>query len=362
MSIESALVSVYVVPTDRPEADGTFEWDRTTVVAVRLREAGEEGLGWTYAPRAAAGVIDELLAPVVVGRDGLDIPAAHAAMRRALRNAGATGIGAAALSAVDIALWDLKARRLGIALSSLLGRVRDAVPVYGSGGFTSYDEETMRRQLDGWLEHGIGDVKIKIGESRGTAVERDLTRVRVVRETIGDRAGLFVDANGGYSVGQARRVEVALRDQGVSWFEEPVSSDDPHGLAAVRMGSRADIAAGEYGWRITDFTALLDAEAVDCLQADVTRCGGVTGWLAAAGLAAARGLEISAHCAPRLSAHVAVAAANCRHLEYFHDHVRIEQMLFDDVLPLDAAGSLAPDAGRPGHGMRIRAEAEEWRR
>ncbi len=354
--------AVYVIPTDAPEADGTLAWDKTTMVLVTVRAAGERGLGWSYTSAAAATVIGEMLAALVTGRDALDIAGMTEAMARQVRNIGRPGVAAMAISAIDIALWDLKARLLGVSLSSLLGRVHDSVPVYGSGGFTSYDETRTREQLGWWVkEQQIPRVKIKIGESWGREEARDLSRVRLAREVIGPDAELYVDANGGYDSGQAVRVAVALADLGVTWFEEPVSSQDLAGLATIRRQVRPDVAAGEYSWSLADSAALIGADAVDCLQLDVTRCGGITEFLRGAALAAAHNLQVSGHCAPNLHAHVATAVPNLRHVEYFHDHQRIERMLFDGTLN-PGGGLMTPDPDRPGHGMTVRADAERFRR
>jgi L-alanine-DL-glutamate epimerase-like enolase superfamily enzyme len=283
-------------------------------------------------------------------------------MTRAVRNAGRPGVAACAISALDVALWDLKARVLGVSLVGLLGRAQESVAVYGSGGFTTFDDAATARQVEGWLADDVARaVKIKIGESWGSWVERDLERVAFVRRLAGPDVQVFVDANGGYAVGQAVRVERRLREHDVAWFEEPVSSDDLTGLARVRDRSLADVAAGEYGWTLGYFERMLAAGAVDCLQADVTRCGGITTWLRAAAVAEAHHTDVSAHCAPQLSAHVGCAVPNLRHLEYFADHVRLEAMLFDGVLPA-VGGRLRPDPGCPGHGLTLREpDAERFR-
>jgi L-alanine-DL-glutamate epimerase-like enolase superfamily enzyme len=360
--IRDLAAAVYVIPTDAPEADGTLAWDKTTLVLVTARAGDEEGTGWTYAAGAAASVVTEVLASVVRGRRALDVPGAGEAMARAVRNIGRPGVAASAISAVDVALWDLKARLLGLPVTSLLGRARERVPVYGSGGFTSYDEQQTRDQLAGWLADGIGRVKIKIGESWGGNEQRDLARVALAREVIGPDRELYVDANGGYTVGQAVRVGRRLADHGVTWFEEPVSSQDLAGLAAVRRQVGADVAAGEYSWSLADSAALIGAGAVDCLQLDVTRCGGITEFVRGAALAAAHNLEVSAHCCPSLHAHVGAAVPNLRHVEYFHDHQRIEQMLFDGA-PTPEGGELTPDPAAPGLGIRLRdRDAERFRR
>ena len=361
-AVEGLEAAVYMVPTDAPEADGTLAWDKTTLVLVTARAGGEQGIGWSYTAAAAAPVVTGILSDVVAGRSALDVAGANEAMARALRNVGRPGIGAMALSAADIALWDLKARLLGCAVAGLIGRARDDVPVYGSGGFTTYDDARTREQLSGWVEKDqIPRVKIKIGESWGTNEARDLARVALTREIIGPGPDLYVDANGGYSAGQAVRLAHQLDDFGVTWFEEPVSSQDVEGLAVIRRQVRPDVTAGEYSWSLADSRRLLTAGAVDCLQLDVTRCGGITEFLRGAALAAAHNVQVSGHCAPNLHAQVAVTVPNLRHLEYFHDHQRIERMFFDGALDPEG-GALIPDPGRPGLGLELRtADAERYR-
>ncbi|MER7398948.1 enolase C-terminal domain-like protein [Streptomyces sp. NPDC000151] len=350
-------------PPDAPEGDGTLTWNSTTLVLVTVRSGGATGFGYTYGAPATAQVVSGQLADVVTGRCAFDVPGANEAMSRAVRNAGRPGLIAGAISAVDLALWDLKARLLDLPLVRLLGACRAEVPVYGSGGFTTYDAGQQERQLRHWVEEqGIPRVKIKIGESWGTAPWRDAERVTAARRAIGDTTDLYVDANGGYSRKQAVRVAAHLASQGVTWFEEPVSSDDLTGLAHIRAAVTPDVTAGEYGYALPYFGHMLRADAVDCLQADATRCGGLTVWLRAAALAEAAGLDLSGHCAPHVHAHAAAAVPNLRHLEWFHDHVRIENLLFDGALD-PAGGSITPGAdGAPGHGLTLRADlAEQYR-
>jgi L-alanine-DL-glutamate epimerase-like enolase superfamily enzyme len=353
--IDTVTSRVYTVPTDQPEADGTLAWDATTAVVVEVRAGGISGLGWTYASAASRPIIDDLLAPAVMGRSVTAVAGAHEAMVRSIRNLGRQGVVSCAISAVDIALWDCKARYLGVSLSNLLGRCLEEIPIYGSGGFTTYDDDAARRQLEQWVgEWSIPRVKIKIGESWGQRPQRDLARTVVARQVIGDSAELYVDANGGYSRKQAVRMGRRLFEEaGVTWFEEPVSSDDLRGLKEVRDQVPPDVTAGEYGFDETYFATMVTAGAVDCLQIDATRCGGYTSWLRAAGLAAAHGLEVSAHCAPNLHAHVGTAAPNLRHVEYFHDHARIESTLFDGALS-PVGGVLRPMGDALGHGMTFK--------
>jgi L-alanine-DL-glutamate epimerase-like enolase superfamily enzyme len=257
-----------------------------------------------------------------------------------------------AISAVDVALWDLKARLLGLPLVQLLGKVRDETPVYGSGDFTSYSLDQLKEQLGGWAASGIWMVKVKVG--RNSSQDRD--RVRAAREAIGARVELFVDANGAYSRKQALAKAEQFEKYDVRWFEEPVSSDDLDGLRLMRDRAPAcmDIAAGEYGYDLFYFRRMLDAGAVDILQADATRCGGYTGFMSVAALCQARSMLLSAHTAPSLHAHVCCALIPVCHVEYFHDHVRIEQMLLDGALKADN-GTLRPDLSRPGMGIEVKS-------
>ncbi len=361
MRLHSPAVSVYTVPTDAPEADGTLAWDSTTVVICEVSAGDATGTGWTYGPPTVGDFLTDELAPLVEGMSALDIPAVHDTMCRSVRNAGRPGIASCAISALDIALWDLKARLLELPLARLLGSVREQVPVYGSGGFTTYHDTHLAAQLNGWV-HGqhIPRVKIKIGEGWGREVARDLQRVRAARHVIGEDAELYVDANGAYTRKQAIRVGHALAEHGVGWFEEPVSSDDLTGLRLVRDAVVSDVTAGEYGFDLPCFARMITAGAVDCLQVDATRCGGLTEFLRAAALAHAHGLEVSAHCAPHAHAAAAAAIPNLRHIEWFHDHVRIEDMFFDGALD-PTGGTVRPTQG-VGHGLTLRTqEVAEFR-
>lgn len=358
-AIDAVRVGAWTIPTDGPEADGTAEWSATTLVTCEIDAGGRTGLGWTYAHRAAGVVIEETLGPLVQGRDAFDTGALHDACIYALRNAGHPGIGAMAVSAVDVALWDLKGRVLDTPLVDLLPRRRERAPVYGSGGFTNYDDACLCEQLAGWVGQGIARVKMKVG----TEPQRDAARVEAARRAIGDSAGLMVDANGAYGARQAQHLGMCFAGQRVDWFEEPLSSDDLVGLRTLRahLPSPIELAAGEYGWDVRYFERMLAGRAVDVLQADATRCGGYTGFLAAAELCRAHQVPLSAHCAPALHAPIALAAPALRHLEYFHDHARLERLAFDGIAEL-VDGALVPPGSRPGHGMTLRrADLEPYR-
>ncbi|HZT92629.1 MAG TPA: enolase C-terminal domain-like protein [Gaiellaceae bacterium] len=355
MRVDGVDVSCFTIPTDQPESDGTLEWSSTTIVVVEARSGAVRGLGYTYAPEAAGKVVEGQLRDVVVGRTLDEHAAVWLECGAQLRNAGRPGIAFCALSALDVALWDLRARLLDVPLVSLLPAAHDRVPIYGSGGFCSYTLERLQEQLGSWADEGIPRVKMKLGREP----DFDPQRIDAAREAIGDGTELYVDANGAFSAKEAVRwARRYVEEWDVRWFEEPVSSADFEGLRLVRGLSTLDVAAGEYAYVLADFRNLVGC--VDCLQADVTRCGGITGLLRVNGLAAAHGLDVSGHCAPQLAAHALCGVDRLRHLEYFHDHVRIEHMLFDGVLAPDG-GALVPDRSRPGLGLELkRADAQRY--
>jgi L-alanine-DL-glutamate epimerase-like enolase superfamily enzyme len=350
--ITDLRTSAYRVPTHSgPESDGTIEWNGTTIVLAEVDAGGERGLGFSYTDRSACGVIADVLREAVVGADVVMHGRIWTEMGARVRNLGRGGIASTAISAVDVALWDLRGKLLKVPVAALLGSTREEVPVYGSGGFTSYDARRLCAQMEGWVDAGIPAVKMKVGREP----ERDVERVSAVRMAIGPDAQLFVDANGAYSCKQALAFADAFRDARVTWFEEPVAHRDLTGLRAVRssLPPGMELASGEYGYELHDFAEMVEAGAVDVLQADATRCGGFTGLLAVDGLCQTTYVPLSTHCAPYLHLHAAAAAKTLRHMEYFFDHVRIERMFFDGVAePRD--GAIAIDWDRPGIGLELK--------
>lgn len=357
--IKGIDVSVYTIPTDFPESDGTIEWDRTTLVLVTVSARGMKGTGYTYGDAATGSFIDKTLKPLLIGKDAQQIPFVTQTLIRAIRNNGTCGLAMMAVSAVDIALWDLKGKLFGVPVCSLLGLARENMPLYGSGGFTSYSDSQTSEQFGAWAAAGITHFKMKIGRDP----KKDVGRVKAARHAIGREAALFVDANGAFSARQATKMANAFIGFDVSWFEEPVSSDDLPGLRYVREHTPdgCAIAAGEYGYNLPYFDAMLRAGAVDVLQADATRCGGISHFLQAGALAAAHQVPFSSHCAPAIHLHAALGSPTFFIAEYFHDHTRIESRLFDGVSP-PRDGCLAPDMSRPGLGFEFKyADAEKYK-
>jgi L-alanine-DL-glutamate epimerase-like enolase superfamily enzyme len=357
-TIDRVRVDTFTIPTDSPESDGTIEWNSTTMVLVEVSAGGKTGLGYTYSHAAAGELIESNLAKCLYGKDAFDIPALWSEMVRDVRNIGQHGLAACAISALDNSLWDLKARLLELPLVKLLGAAHESVIAYGSGGFTSYSIEQLQKQLGGWAAQGLQRVKMKVGRD----AKADPERVRAARNAIGDSVQLYVDANGGYTRKQALEMAEVFAEQNVTWFEEPVVAQDLEGLRLMRDRAPAGmaIAAGEYGYDAVYFRRMVEAGAVDILQADATRCLGISGFLQAAAICEAHCLPLSAHTAPTIHAHACCAVAPAYDVEYFHDHARIEQMLFDGAA-VPKHGRLFPNLDRPGFGIELkRKDAERF--
>ncbi len=358
LPIEHCRVSAYKLPTEKPESDGTLKWHFTVLVLVEIGAGDLNGIGYTYADSATAVFVKEHLVPLLEGEDAMDNTRLWHWMFHQARNLGRPGITSMAISAVDVALWDLKAKFLQLPLCRLLGQKRQFLPVYASGGFTSYDPEEIAEKFSEWKAGGYHMFKMKIGRNKA----EDLQRMRSARQTIGEENQLFVDANGAYAPKEAIAMAAEMEQFDVRWFEEPVTSDDPEGLKLVRahVPAETEVAAGEYAYTPNDFRRFLEKRAVDVLQADATRCGGITGFLKADTLCEAFHIPLSAHCAPALHLHVGLCSEKIRHAEYFRDHVRIEKELFEGC-PEARDGKLWPNLERWGLGLEFKfADAEKY--
>jgi L-alanine-DL-glutamate epimerase-like enolase superfamily enzyme len=357
VTLQKLQVHAYSIPTDFPEGDGTFYWKSTTLVLVELWAAGKKGIGFTYANEAAATLIKNTLKEIVIGKNVMDIPSINRELMRHIRNDGTCGIAMMAISAVDTALWDLKAKILDLPLYKLLGKAKDRMLVYGSGGFTTYSKDQLHQEIGHWIDQGIHHIKIKVGSHP----KDDLKRVKQAREIAGKDTGLFIDANGAYTAKQAIENARQFAEYDVVWLEEPLSSDNLEGLRFVKEHTTPNIAAGEYGYNLPYFKQMLSAGAVDILQADATRCGGISGFLKAGHLAEAYDIPFSSHCAPSLHLHAALALPSFYIAEYFHDHARIESMLFDGIVPIKE-GYLQPATGCFGLGLEFKhRDAEKYK-
>lgn len=349
--IRKVTARAYTIPTETPEADGTYAWQSTTIIIVHVQAGDKTGIGYTYSSSSIVSLINDTLARVVQGRDALDVHSCWSFMQQAVRNDGQEGLAMMAVAAVDNALWDLKACLLDLPLVSLLGMHRPHCLAYGSGGFTSYTDEQLKVQAARWRELGFKAMKMKIGAQP----ERDPMRVRLVRETLGAEIELFVDANWAYTEKQALQIAEQLADYHVVWFEEPVHHHNLEGLRFVREHAPVtmNISAGEYGFSLFYFKTMIEAAAVDILQADASRFG-ITGFLAVAALCEAFHLPLSSHTAPALHLPVCCHAEPVINMEYFYDHVLIEQRFFDGTIQ-PKNGYLSPDLSRPGFGIQLKS-------
>jgi len=347
--IKKVSASAYEIPTKSEESDGTIAWSKTILVLVEIEAGDQVGIGYTYADASTCLLIKNSLGKLLIGHEASDIPACWDIMVREVRNLGLSGIASRAISALDVALWDLKARLWDVSLSRLLGRSSASIEVYGSGGFTSYSIAELQKQLAGWAEQGFLAVKMKVGRHP----DDDVDRVEMARRAIGDDVQLYVDANGAYGAKQALGFAEAYSELGVTWFEEPVDGDDLDGLRWVRDRAPMRIAAGEYGDRLSYFQKMLSAKSVDVLQADATRCCGITGFLQAAAVCEAHHFPFSSHCAPALHVHAAASVPCFTTAEYFFDQYSIDKIFFEGV-PQFKDGRLWPDIERPGLGLTLR--------
>lgn len=327
--IKNGVVSVYIIPTETPESDGTIEWNSTTLILVKIAAGNTTGIGYTYSNVAAAAIINSSLKKVIENENCLDIPFLSKKIIDTVRNDGQCGIPMMAVSAVANALWDLKAKIFNVPLCILLGVAKNDMLLYGSGGFTSYSNAQTQKQFEHWAAQGIMHFKMKIG----CEPEKDLQRVKAARKVIGHSGELFVDASGAYTTKQALEKANQFAEYDVSWFEEPVTCDNLTGLHFIKEHAPAkmNIAAGEYGYTLPYFKTMLDAMGV--LQADATRCGGISNFLKAGPFCEAAHIPYSSHCAPALHLHAALSLSSFYISEYFYNHVRIESMLFDGIMP-----------------------------
>jgi len=359
IGIKQVHTAAFKIPTATPESDGTLTWNNTTLIITEIEAAGKTGIGYTYADGSAAYLIEHTLKNLVIGKNIFDIPSITNFLSHQIRNNGNCGIAMMAVSAIDSALWDLKAKILEQPLCNLLGKASDKILVYGSGGFTNYSEDQLSRQFKNWEELGIQYLKMKIGREP----QKDIKRIKTARNAIRKTTRLFVDANGAYTAKQAIEKANEFDEYDVSWFEEPVPSDQLEDLSFIRgqVSPKINIAAGEYGYNLSYFKQMLCANALDVLQADATRCGGITGFLNVGQLAEAFQIPFSSHCAPALHLHAALSLPSFYIAEYFFDHIRIESMLFDGISPPEK-GYLGPDLSRPGLGIEFkRQDAEKFK-
>jgi L-alanine-DL-glutamate epimerase-like enolase superfamily enzyme len=317
-------------------------------------EAGLEGVGFSYSKRAggpAQFAHAREVAPDLIGEDPSDIGRLWTKLVWAGASVGRSGAATQALAAIDVALWDLKAKRAGLPLAKLLGAHRDSVRCYNtSGGFLHEPIEQVLDNATRTLESGVGGIKIKVGQPDHA---EDLRRVRAVREHIGD-APLMVDANQQWDRPTAMRVGRALEEFGLVWIEEPLDAYDAEGHAALARSLDTAIASGEMLTSVAEHAELIRHDAVDILQPDAPRIGGITQFLKLAALAEHRNLQLAPHFAMEIHVHLAAAYP----IEPWVEHFDWLYPLFPERLEIRDGRMHLSD--RPGLGVTLSEQAREW--
>jgi D-galactarolactone cycloisomerase len=336
---------------------------------IRHRESGRGGLfvhlktdagleGFAPGIGTTRGVIHDVLKPLLVGQDPLAHERLWDDMFWRVRGFGRKGVAFSAISSLDIALWDLKAKSFGVPLYRLLGPYTDTVPIYGSGGWTSFTEDELVREQVGYVERGIPRVKMKVAKDFGRAEAEDLRRLAAVRKAVGDEVEIFVDANNGFYAKQAIGFARRMADYDVHWFEEPVLADDIAGLAAIARAIDIPVATGEHEYTKYGFKSLLEAGGADIVQPDVGRVGGVTEWLKVAHLAHAFNLPVAPHAVQLVHLHLACATPNLKVVEYLGVSEETDKIFYTEF-PEPKNGLWSPYPDRPGLGLELNPHTVE---
>ena len=341
------------IPPPRPGSEG-----RSALFVHVKTDAGVEGLGTGTGGPAVRAVIEHNLKDVLIGEDPFDVERLWESMFWRVRGFGRKGVAFCAISCVDVALWDLKAKALGVALYKLLGPYTDTVPIYGSGGWTSFTEAELVREQVGYVERGIPRVKMKVAKDFGRAEREDIRRLAAVRKAVGDDVEIYVDANNGYYAKQAIRMAREFEQYGIGWFEEPVLADDIDGLAAVARATPIPVATGEHEYTKYGFKELIARGGADIVQPDVGRVGGITEWLKVAHLAHAFNLPVAPHAVQLVHLHLACATPNLKVVEYLGVSEEGDRIWYTDF-PQPRNGMWSPYPDRPGLGLELSPQAVE---
>ncbi|WP_433160461.1 L-talarate/galactarate dehydratase [Kribbella sp. CA-247076] len=318
-------------------------------------EQGHSGIGFSYSKRAggpAQYAHAKEIAANLIGEDPSDIAKVYDKLLWAGASVGRSGVATQAIAAIDIALWDLKAKRADLPLAKLLGAHRDSVRAYNtSGGFLHAPIEEVKERASKSLADGIGGIKLKVGQP-DTRI--DLERVRAVREHLGDDVPLMVDANQQWDRPTALRFGRALEEFGLVWIEEPLDAYDAEGHAHLAAALDTPIATGEMLSSVTEHVRLIDARAADIIQPDAPRIGGITPFLRLAALADHHGLQLAPHFAMEIHLHLAAAYPR----EPWVEHFEWLNPLFDERLETRDGRMIVPD--RPGLGFTTSEQCAGW--
>jgi L-alanine-DL-glutamate epimerase-like enolase superfamily enzyme len=330
------------------------EMGRSALFVHIKTDAGYEGLG--VGQTVARDIVQGVLRPLLIGQDPLCIEKLWDDMFWRVRGFGRKGVAFCAISAVDIALWDLKAKLFGVPLYRLIGPYTDRVPIYGSGGWTSFTEAELVREQTGYVERGIPRVKMKVAKDFGHAEREDVRRLAAVRKAVGDDVEIYVDANNGYYAKQAIAMARRLAEYDVKWFEEPVLADDIAGLAAIARAIDIPVATGEHEYTRYGFKELIAQGGADIVQPDVGRVGGVSEWLKVAHLAQAFNLPVAPHAVQLVHLHLACCTPNLKVVEYLGVSEESDRVWYTEF-PEPRDGYWSPYPDRPGLGLELDPDA-----
>lgn len=357
MKVDKIETFYIPVKPDQDVSDSTWKLETMGYVVVRITtEDGITGFGYTYdvAGEAVRELITKTMSRVVVGRNPFETEAIWTDVMNLMRGVGRKGLVLCALSIIDIALWDIKGKAMDMPLYRLLGGNRTSVPVYASGGWTSYSEHELLEEVDRFKDLGYTKIKMKVGVDFGQSPKTDIRRIRAVRNHLGDDIDLMIDANNAWDASTAIKVAYALSDCNLFFFEEPVIADDIPGLATVKSKITIPVATGEQEYTKYGARDLILGGAVDILQMDVTKCGGITEWLKIAAIAQAWNIPFAPHAMHYAHMHLVAAAPNGLMLENLFMHQKVNDLLLVDP-PVPKNGYLKiPD--KPGCGIDINEE------
>ena len=366
MKITDVTTTVLFYPHTRPIQDATIPppgpnaGGRSQLFVHIYTDEGFEGLGIGQASPGVRQVIEADLKGLLIGQDPFNIEKLWNDMFWRVRGYGRKGVAFCALSAVDIGLWDLKAKALGLPLYKLLGPFTDSVPIYGSGGWTNLTQEELVAEMAGYVEQGIKRVKMKVGKDFGKSEREDLQRLAAVRKTLGDDVAIYVDANNGYYSKQAIYMAKEFEQFQVGWFEEPVLADDIGGLAEIKHATSIPIATGEHEYTKHGFRELIAGGGVDIVQPDVGRVGGVTEWMKVAHMAHAFNLPVAPHAVQLVHLHLACATPNLKVVEYMNTSLEGDRVWYTEF-PQPSGGMWSPFPDKPGLGLELDPYAvERW--
>lgn len=356
--IREARADLIASPVQTGFQDATRKVETVGMCVIRVNtDQGLTGIGVTYhevGGEAIKEMIERYYGPKLIGRDPFETEEIWEELFHYARGVGRKGLSFCALSAVDIALWDLKGKIMDLPLYRLLGGNKKKVPVYASGGWTSYDDDALVAEALEMVRRGYKMIKLKVGVEGGRNIRRDTQRCRKVREAIGPDIGFMVDANNAFHSGDAVRLANEIREYDILFFEEPVFADDIPGLRRFRQGTDIPLGTGEHEYTRYGARDLILGEAVDYLQMDVTRCGGITEMLKVIALSQAWNLAFAPHAMEHIHMHLVSAAANGAFLERLFLFEDITAMVFKDA-PVPEEGILTiPD--KPGLGLELNSE------